>query len=123
MIKNPIHIQYSKRCYYCICQACNRRKCPYTAHKALIDVCMRCNRLKAPKARLDCDFFEHFRKHNVYYVRASHVHKDDVKNQIYCVVQGQIYYGPFDLKKAHEFKRKRGGVIKILNITDYSENW
>lgn len=123
MIKKPIHIHYNNLCYYCICQACNRRKCPYTTHKSLFDVCTRCRRLKASHARLDCDFFEHIRKKNYYYIRSQHVRKEDIKNHIYCVVQGSLYYGPFDYKKALSFKKKRGGIIKILNIYDETEKW
>lgn len=123
MIKKPLHIKYNRLCYYCICQACNMLHCPFSRHRSRSEVCSRCLSLKNPRPRLDCDFFQHVRKTNLYWIRGNHIPPGSFKNCIYCVTFNGYYYGPFTYEKALKFKKLRGGSIHILNITDYEENW
>lgn len=123
MIKKPMHRKYNKLCYYCICQFCNMLHCPFSLRRSRFDVCSRCLSRKNPRPRLECDFFQHFRKTDIYYIRAKGVPPPAVRNKVYCVVVRDGYYGPFYYDKALEVRKRYGGSIHVLNITDTIEPW
>ena len=56
------------KCYYCVCQVCNLRKCPLSRDRT--QLCINSCISKGERIpRLDCDYFEHFRKTKVYRVK------------------------------------------------------
>jgi len=56
------------RCYFCICEVCNRRRCPmYRCRKGLLERCMYCmQNFKVPTTK--CDYFEMKYRRHVYYI-------------------------------------------------------
>ena len=117
MLKPPMHIRYSRLCYYCICQVCNLRRCPFSRHHSRFDVCSRCLSRSERHARLDCDFFEHFRKTDYFHIKYKHIPKNLVNNKIYVVLTHGRVFGPYHLSEAHEVLDLLGtGVIRILDI-------
>lgn len=117
-LKPPMHLRYSKLCYYCVCQVCNLIKCPFTRSRNRFAVCQRCLSCKDPHPRLDCDFFQHFRKTDVYRIKARHKLPSG-NAKIFVLVCKREIYGPMTLKEVNRAQEIYGGVIRILNIFDH----
>ncbi len=118
--KPPIHIKYNRLCYYCICQACNLVRCPFThgKHKSRFDVCVRCLDRPNPRPRLDCDFFMHYRKVNVFRVKPFRYLDADSSSKRYVILKNGVVYGPFTVDEVVTAKRVLHGIVRELNSYD-----
>ena len=117
--KPPMHIRYSRLCYYCICQVCNLVFCPFCRSKHHLDrtrydVCSRCLDRPDPRPRLDCDFFMHFRKNDVFRVVPPSVKKIDDSDRLFVVLKNGKCYGPLSFKEARKLRGLIGGLIREL---------
>ena len=117
-LKPPLHLKHNPLCYYCVCQVCNLVKCPFTRHRYRFDVCCHCFSCSDRHPRLDCDFFQHFRKTDVYRIKARHKLPSG-NAKIFVLVVNREIYGPMTLKEVNRAQEIFGGVIRILNIFDH----
>jgi len=64
------------KCYYCLCQVCNMRKCPVQRTQNREVLCYKsCWSQNRFIPRLECDYFEHFRKTKKYIVKSRIVNR------------------------------------------------
>jgi hypothetical protein len=101
-------------CYYCVCTACTRFKCPFK-HR-LYQECQTCQDRGVNRPRLECDFFCHYLKTKHFKFKRVVAPLPEHSGTYILKTNGSVYIGTYD--KLLKLSKLFGGKPCQLNIID-----
>ena len=101
-------------CYFCICTACSRRRCPFKNFE--YKQCTACRKRFENRPRLDCDFFEHYIKTRRFRFRPAS--RESKHSGTYILFTDRsVLVGTWD--KLDPLHKRLGGELKKMEFLDF----